>query len=125
VQRPNPLMKNQDLWQDYKVLNFEHEAIQDIKPQEIIVETKEPPCLAYCMPAEKTPYGEMKFGKPFKMEIKLIAKTDLSIQLKTSVDMEPQSIIYIPYQKRWWKVESKVEGTIVCTPSSIQPNFVN
>lgn len=147
LQGPSPIMKNQDFWDDgsqFKLHNFNDMPLQDIPVEEIIVHPKPAPkkkeetLLIYCMPSKNIEiqddlYGEKRiksgYGPQFTFQAKINAISDLLLELWSNVDalVEKDSILYIPSQRRWWKVENKNftdNGFILyCTPSLVQPSF--
>ena len=133
------------------------QPLEEIQPEEIIVPAievdisklppqtvkkkrpvKEPPKdMVYVLPATVTEtydplYGETRsqfaFGAKFTMEVVIVNSTDLQTVLWTnSTTVGIGSIIYIPKEKRWWKVQeiqSKNDGHIIIGgPSDLQPSF--
>lgn len=133
------------------------ESLDDIQPEEIevpaieidpsklppqtkkkrIVPKDKPKDMVYVLPAQMQEtydalYGETRsqltFGGKFTMEVIIVDRSDLQVALWTnSTTVDIGSIIYVPKDKRWWKVQEsydKGEGHVmICVPSSLQPSF--
>jgi hypothetical protein len=166
LQKPNPIMKDQEFWNDYILHNFngeetiaieqpqppkkKYQNIEEIIPQEIKVPIKETPIpkkkpkeepkkeeppktLLYCMPAitkHDKLYGEdrISYGPQFTLESIVIEMDDLTCKLWVNTNkVTENSILYMPRTIRWWKAEKITDNNnghiIVCTPSTIQPDF--
>jgi hypothetical protein len=149
---PNPIVKTQDFWGEYVLHNFKHKdtvtqegfiSLEEIETEEIEVKIKEEKILKridktliLCLPAtitehRDTLYDEIKtsvsYGNQFSFESVLAESTDFSISLWTNVDVGRGSILFIPKDRRWWKVdtlEPQSGGNLLkCVPSEIQPSF--
>jgi hypothetical protein len=154
---PNPVMSEQEFWGEFVLHNFfhqeettkeaddvEYQRIEDIEPIEVKVQIKELPkdkpdiLLAYCMPSiiievEDPVYREVRtsltYGPQFTFQVVMKQQTDMTIQFWTNATAEFNrgSILYIPKQGRWWRVEGVEQsnnGKIMnCGLSSLQPSF--
>ena len=128
------------------------ENLEDIEPEEIIVpvpaemskkkSTEEQilkhidKIMMYCLPAilkehHDTLYGEtrtsLSYGKQFTFEAIIVERSSLSFKIWTNTNIGRGSIIFVPADRDWWKVEnSEVQSggaTIKCSPSDTQPSF--
>lgn len=76
-------------------------------------------------------YGQHKMrydDKPITTELVLVTRDDLNFVVWTNaIEIPKYSIIYVPEDRRWWKVQNSVvrsEGWLMqCVPSDLQPSF--
>jgi len=154
LKKPNPIMKFQNTWH-YSLYNFDtfeeksflceskFTPLEDIEVQEITVEAKpaipEPRkfITLYCLPAnvvevKDSLYDENRsavtFGQQFNFKASIVNQSDLHLQFwQKKHKIERLSIIFVPSQLRWWKVENVTEVgggfTATCSPSKDQPSF--
>lgn len=124
------------------------QSLEDIEVQEIEVPIKETPIakkprkrkniiMIYCMPAiinetYDSLYDEnrvsVSYGQQFTLEAIVTKLSDIQINLWTTTEKAVRgSIIYMPENLRWWKVDklsNKDEGYVLeCIPSNLQPSF--
>lgn len=134
---PNPLMKEQDQWNKFKIHNFNWEPESkpnsipeplQIKSDFVIKESKPEPrpepnqefttkSTAHCLPVvievhKDSLYGEVKsvskYGDKFLFEFLLVSQNDMVIVFWTDIELENGSIVYpINKDKRWWKINKK------------------
>lgn len=144
LSRPNHIMMKQDLWDGENVilhnLNYEEFPLKTEKKEEVkemiseeMKEVKEKSLTAYCLPIELEEtvdpvYNEkkitMKYGNKFSFELAMVSRGDIKCEFWTnSVKIREKSIIYMPWEKRWWKVESVSDDVYSCYPSDQTPSF--
>lgn len=164
LRSPNPIMKNQEIWEDFQIhnMNWNQEIVPDLNYEPIIPvkslkksfleeleEAKPAPekpkipeikvnkLFIHCLPAilkEKTDevYGDkykvLEYLSPFSFEGVIVNQQDLFISIWTTAEIQESSILYPKNnQKRWWKVQEKIEKTggwlLNCIPSDYQPYF--
>ena len=130
------------------------ESLDDIKTEDIEVQIKETPITptpikkkkpeknkntikVLCLPASfqqiiDPVYGETKtnlsYGTQFSFDCEVESINDLTCKIRTNLtNVERQSILFFPKERRWWKVSSvehyKDELLLNCMPSDIQPSF--
>lgn len=104
------------------------------KPKKLKTESLMIP--AYCLPANISVftdplYGQTKtkilYGDQFTFDVIFIARNDLSVQLWSKTPVTIGSIIFIPSDSRWWKVQGTEPGNdgimIMAGPSELTPSF--
>jgi len=144
----NPVEIITKIEQNEELQNIEpeeiHVSIKEVEPSQLpsnikkrIVPTEVVKKMVHCLPAfikefHDPLYGEsrstLSYGNKFTMEVVVASQSDLNIVLWTnSIEVGKGSIIYIPENKRWWKVTDETkrnEGVMIsCLPSDIQPSF--
>lgn len=115
------------------------EVKKEIKPEppKKTISQEIPKDFIYCLPViinkkEANFYGDqyqtIEYGKPFSFEGVIISKLDLTLSLWTTAEISEGSILFPKNnEKRWWKVQEKVEKTggwiLTSIPSDYQPYF--
>lgn len=136
---PNPIMLEQDFWEDFEVINFKAKEvitneldtpIQSNYLEPVKILTKTINYLPSIIKEYEDPlYGEVRktveYNTKNKCESLIIKENDLSLTIWVQDNLNPESILYT--DKRWWKVdkiENQENGFICeCIISEIQPSF--
>lgn len=112
---------------------FPEETVTIVSPQIIPEEVPIPKKdLLYCLPAtikeridplyqEKRSY--LVYGKQFTFSGEVKEIDILSLSISTESPIGRGSIIYLPEEKRWWKVTENKDGIVNCMPSDVTPSF--
>lgn len=151
---PNPLMVGQDRGDKWEMLNPGHEEVvvsygakEEVVPRfmEIVEgeDAAEAPlakaspqarkvvcdCLPGIASRQDDLYGDStpRFGPQFRMEVYVLEDTDMVWRAWTNVVVGTDSIIFVPHDKRWWRVVQSQGwrgGQLLdCLPSERKPDF--
>jgi hypothetical protein len=157
LQRPNPIVKDQDFWEEkYDLHNFKYtdivtkegyehiekyQQIEEIQPEEVHVKEEKvlkniEKVMMHCLPAivkehYDSLYNEkktsMSYGNKFTFEAVIVERSGLFFKIWTNTKIERSSILFVPKDRDWWRVEStepQSGGLIInCIPSETQPSF--